>query len=96
MIYLMSKCEFSSFSLNLSNPEATAIGAYNPGVNCGPPVMDTPYDHLDGISKRKQHPYYPEPEVALIFKQNEFDDPNLDNIESGLKEAFVQVSLAYF
>eukprot|EP00795_Rhopilema_esculentum_P006793 gene6793-12366_t len=76
--------------INSSDQDATAVGSYNPGVHCGPPVYETPFDYLPGISKRKQHPLYPEPEVALIFKQNEFDEPNLVDIESGLKEAMIQ------
>ena len=58
-------------------------------------MVETQFDHLEGISKRHQHPLFPEPEVALIFKKNEFDDPDLDAIESNLKEAVTQVTSNY-
>ena len=61
-------------------------------LTCGSPVNETGFDHLNGISKRKEHPPFPEPEVAFIFKKNEFDDPDLDVIEANLVEAVKQVS----
>lgn len=82
------------FLSRINSTDTIAIGAYNPGVNCGPPVSETKFDYLPGIANRKQHPAYPEPEVALIFKQNEFDDPNLEDIENSLKEALLQVNIS--
>ena len=80
----------------MNSTDTTAVGAYNPGVNCGPPVAETKFDYLPGIANRKEHASFPEPEVALIFKQNEFDEPNLEDIENSLKDALVQVSDAQF
>ena len=77
----------------MNSTDNTAMGAYKPGINCGPPVSETKFDYLPGIANRRKSPSFPEPEVALIFKQNEFDDPNLEDIENSLKEALIQVSM---
>eukprot|EP00794_Sanderia_malayensis_P015411 gene15411-16985_t len=74
----------------LQSEETTALGPIKASLTCGTAVLQSPYDHLEGIAKRGQHPLFPEPEVALIFKKNEFDDPDLLSIEANLKEAVMQ------
>ena len=37
-------------------------------------VNETTIDHLEGILERLNHPPYPEPDVALLFRKNEFDN----------------------
>jgi len=56
-------------------------------------VNETAVDHLEGISKRYQHPAYAEPEVALLFQKNEFDTVPMDVIEVNLIDAFKSVSI---
>lgn len=56
-------------------------------LTCGEPVIETPIDHLEGIAERFSHPVSSEPEVALLFRKNEFDNVQTDVIEVNLIDA---------
>ena len=62
-------------------------------LTCGEPIPFTAVDHLDGIESRFYYPVYPEPEVALLFRKNEFDTVQMDVIERNLLEAMKGVIL---
>ncbi len=84
---------FYCFRSNIvGGEESKAVGPVKETLSCGKPVLESPFDHLEGISGRRKHPLFPEPEVALIFKKNEFDDPDLLSIESSLRQAVLEVS----
>jgi len=83
-------------NLDKPDPESRALApASDPSavkfesaqLRCGDPVNETSIDHLDGIAARFNHPSYPEPEVALLFRKNEFDNVQLEVIEVNLIEA---------
>jgi len=56
-------------------------------LTCGEPVNETTIDHLEGILDRLKHPPFPEPDVALLFRKNEFDNVQADVIEVNLLDA---------
>jgi len=56
-------------------------------LTCGEPVNETTIDHLEGILDRLKHPPFPEPDVALLFRKNEFDSVQTDVIEVNLLDA---------
>ena len=63
-------------------------------LNCGEPVESTDYDFLEGIARRDEHPSYPEPEVAMIFKRMETDTAvDLFEVELALRRAYMEVSV---
>ena len=62
-------------------------------LTCGDPVNETTIDHLEGILDRLKHPPYPEPDVALLFRKNEFDNVQADVIEVNLLDAMQSVSI---
>ena len=61
-------------------------------MTCGEPVNETAIDHLEGIIERFSHPPYPEPDVALLFRKNEFDNVPVPVIEVNLLDAMKSVS----
>ena len=62
-------------------------------LSCGEPVEATVYDFLEGIARRDEHPPYPEPEVAMIFKRSESDTSvDLFEVEMALRRAYQEVS----
>ena len=65
-------------------------------LTCGEPVNETTIDHLEGILDRLKHPPYPEPDVALLFRKNEFDNVQADVIEVNLLDAIQSVSSILF
>lgn len=60
-------------------------------LTCGDPVNETAFDHLEGIADRFSHPPYAEPEVALLFRKNEFENVQMDVIEVNLLDAIKTV-----
>ena len=61
-------------------------------LSCGEPVESTDYDFLEGIARRYEHPSYPEPEVAMIFKRSESDTSvDLFEVELALRRAYQEV-----
>ena len=61
-------------------------------LSCGDPVESTDYDFLEGIARRHEHPSYPEPEVAMIFKRSEADTSvDLFEVELALRRAYQEV-----
>ena len=44
-------------------------------------------DNLEGVMRRAQHPPFPEPELELLFRKNDFDNLQLDLVEANLIEA---------
>lgn len=64
-------------------------------LTCGEPVIETPIDHLEGIAERFSHPVSSEPEVALLFRKNEFDNVQTDVIEVNLIDALKSVSFSF-
>ena len=61
-------------------------------LSCGDPVESTDYDFLEGIARRNEHPPYPEPEVAMIFKRSESDTAvDLFEVEMALRKAYQEV-----
>ena len=59
--------------------------------HCGEPVNETIYDNLNGIANRKAHPLFEEPEVSLIFKKNEIEEPDFKSIERNLQRSLEEV-----
>lgn len=72
-----------------------AIKAISP-LSCHLPVVKTRYDHLLGIKKRKNHPMYPEPDVAIIFKPSARShlDVNMNEVELELLSIISSKSLS--
>ncbi|XP_002735626.1 uncharacterized protein LOC100376627 [Saccoglossus kowalevskii] len=60
--------------------------SFNYSLQCGDPVENTEYDHLEGIQRRHSHPTFPEPEVAMIFKKTEGDQIDMNLLESTLQQ----------
>ena len=61
-------------------------------LSCGDPVESTDYDFLEGMARRHEHPSYPEPEVAMIFKRSEADTSvDLFEVELALRRAYQEV-----
>lgn len=86
------------FLLSFFSPVVSAMGPTAlelfpaPQLTCGSPVNETVYDHLEGIAQRHTHPPYAEPEVAMIFKKNEMEDIDLNEIEANLQRGIQEVS----
>lgn len=84
---------------HFSSPAFTGPPAYEifqtSPLHCGEPVNETMYDSLLGIAKRKTHPLLEEPQVSMIFKKNEVDQLDLNEIEKNLRSSLQEVYIRY-
>lgn len=65
-------------------------------LSCHIPAVETEYDKLQGIKRRKKHPMYPEPDVAIIFKSSarSASDVNMNEVEQELLSTVSSKSLS--
>ncbi|XP_074655454.1 uncharacterized protein LOC141909025 [Tubulanus polymorphus] len=66
---------------NLTRQKPTDIKHKKETLDCGKAVNSTPFDHLRGITNRKDHPHIPEPEVAMIFRKKGSRNSEIDMTE---------------
>ena len=68
-------------------------------LTCGDPVNKSLIDHLEGVARRFKHPVYKEPEVALLFQNNDLvsltENLKLETIEKNLLDAIKSVNIHY-
>ena len=66
-------------------------------LTCGDPVNESLIDHLEGVTRRFNHPVFKEPEVALLFQSNDLasltEHLKLETIEKNLLDAIKSVNI---